>query len=61
MMQHVEHVTLSPDLAVAAVQVEESMIAVFALRAVPFVEILAHHHESHLVAKLDKLLCRHVV
>jgi len=61
MVEHVDHVSLRPDYAVAAVFVEESVVSVFAFRDVPFVEILEHHHEAHLVAEFDELLGRHVV
>ena len=61
MVKHVDHVPFSPDRSVAAVFVEESVVSVLAFRDVPFVEVLAHHHESHLVAELDKFFCRHIV
>ena len=61
MMEHVDHVSLRPDHAVAAVLVEESVVSVLTFGDVPFVEILQHHHEAHLVAELDELLGRHVV
>ena len=61
MMEHVDHVSLRPDHAVAAVLVEESVVSVLTFGDVPFVEILKHHHEAHLVAELDELLGRHVV
>ena len=37
------------------------MVAVLTFCYVPFVEVLAHYHESHLVAKFYQLLGRHVV
>ena len=61
MMEHVYHVSLRPYPAVSAVLVEESVVSVLAFGDVPFVEVLAHDHESHLVAKLDQLFGRHVV
>ena len=52
--QHVHHVALRPFAEVA-------VVTVVALRNVPFVERLQHHHEAHLVAQLDQLRCGHVV
>ena len=52
--QHVHHVALRPFAEVA-------VVTVVALRDVPFVERLQHHHEAHLVAQLDQLRCGHVV
>ena len=53
-VQHVDHVALGP-------LVEEAVVAVLAFGHVPLVEGLDHHHESHLVAQLDKLRVGHVV
>ena len=53
-LHHVHHVAFSPF-------VEETVIAVLALRHVPFVERLYHHHETHLVAQLHQFGGRHVV
>ena len=61
MMQHIDHISFRPYTSVSAVLAEESVVAVFAFGDVPFVEILAHHHEAHFVAEFDEFLCRHVV
>ena len=61
MVEHVEHIPFSPDHSVAAVEIKETVVSVFAFCDIPFVEIFAHHHETHLVAKLYQFLCRHVV
>ena len=61
MAQHVDHILLGPCYSVARILVEETMVSVPALCRIPLVEILQHHHEAHLVAKLDQLLGRHVV
>ena len=60
-MEHVDHILFCPDDSVAAVLVEETVVAVLAFGRIPFVEVLEHYHEAHLVAKFDQFLGRHVV
>ena len=61
MLQHVYHILFRPYHSVSAVFVEETVIAVLAFRCIPFVEILDHEHDAHLVAELHKFLSRHIV
>ena len=60
-MQHVDHIPFSPDSAVSAVLIEESVVTVLAFSYVPFIEILAHYHKAHLVAEFNEFFCRHIV
>ena len=61
MMKHVDHILFRPYGAVSCVLIEEPVVSVLALFDIPFIEVLDHHHESHLITKLDKFFCRHVV
>ena len=52
--EHVYHILFRPFL-------EETVIAVVALRDIPFIKGLQHHHESHLITKLYEFRSRHVM
>ena len=54
MVQHVDHILLSPFLP-------EPVVAVLALGHIPFVKVLHHHHQSHLIAEFHQFGSRHVV
>ena len=53
-VQHIHHITFRPF-------VEVTVISVFTLGDVPFVERFDHHHKSHFVAQLHQFGSRHIV